>query len=78
MASLIKVRDTLAQWGRLEASQLSATLQTPLPMIDAMLCRLEAMGKAKRVQESADDCLSGSCKSCPQGKACLREWWMLQ
>lgn len=78
MASLIEVRDTLAQWGRMEAHQLSIRLQTPRPMIDAMLCRLEAMGKVKRIQEDADDCLSGSCKSCPQGKACLREWWTLQ
>ncbi|MCN9121261.1 ferrous iron transporter C, partial [Escherichia coli] len=23
-------------------------------------------------------CLSGSCKSCPEGKACLREWWALR
>ncbi|MCM5372223.1 ferrous iron transporter C, partial [Escherichia coli] len=22
--------------------------------------------------------LSGSCKSCPEGKACLREWWALR
>ncbi|MCD4622105.1 ferrous iron transporter C, partial [Escherichia coli] len=20
----------------------------------------------------------GSCKSCPEGKACLREWWALR
>lgn len=78
MASLIEVRDTLAQWGRLEARQLSINLQTPQPMIDAMLYRLEAMGKVRRIREEADDCLSGSCKSCPQGKACLREWWSLQ
>ncbi|WP_050583750.1 [Fe-S]-dependent transcriptional repressor FeoC, partial [Enterobacter asburiae] len=51
---------------------------TPQPMIDAMLERLEAMGKAVRIQEDADGCLSGSCKSCPEGKACLREWWALR
>lgn len=78
MASLIELRDMLALQGRMEAHQLSQALHTPQPMIDAMLMRLEAMGKAKRVQEDADGCLSGSCKSCPEGKACLREWWMLQ
>ncbi|MDF6170914.1 ferrous iron transporter C, partial [Escherichia coli] len=25
-----------------------------------------------------DGCLSGSCKSCPEGKACLHEWWALR
>lgn len=78
MASLIDVRDSLAQWGRLEARQLSIYLHTPQAMIDAMLCRLEAMGKVKRICEENDNCLTGSCKSCPQGQACLREWWLLQ
>jgi ferrous iron transport protein C len=78
MASLIEVRDMLALQGRMEASQLSARLQTPRAMIDAMLGRLEAMGKAQRIQEEPDGCLTGSCKSCPEGKACLREWWALR
>lgn len=77
MASLIEVRDLLACRGRMEARQLSINLQTPQAMIDAMLYQLEAMGKVKRIREEVDDCLSGSCKSCPQGKACLREWWVL-
>ena len=78
MASLIQVRDMLALQGRMEAKQLSLSLHTPQPMIDAMLERLEAMGKAVRIQEEAEGCLSGSCKSCPEGKACLREWWALR
>ncbi|KNC90181.1 [Fe-S]-dependent transcriptional repressor FeoC [Trabulsiella odontotermitis] len=78
MASLIDVRDMLALQGRMEASQLSARLHTPQAMIDAMLGRLEAMGKAQRIQEEPDGCLTGSCKSCPEGKACLREWWALR
>lgn len=78
MASLIEVRDMLALQGRMEAAQLSARLRTPQPLIDAMLSRLEAMGKAVRKTEDADGCLSGSCKSCPEGKACLREWWSLR
>ncbi len=75
MASLIQVRDLLALRGRMEAAQISQTLNTPQPMINAMLQQLESMGKAVRIQEEPDGCLSGSCKSCPEGKACLREWW---
>ncbi|WP_230353477.1 [Fe-S]-dependent transcriptional repressor FeoC [Lelliottia sp. WAP21] len=78
MASMIQVRDLLALRGRMEATQLSHSLNTPQPMIDAMLERLEAMGKAIRIQEEPNSCLSGSCKSCPEGKACLREWWALR
>ncbi|MDR9890156.1 [Fe-S]-dependent transcriptional repressor FeoC [Pseudenterobacter timonensis] len=78
MASLIEVRDLLALQGRMEASQLSHALHAPRPLIDAMLARLEAMGRAMRIREEADGCLSGSCKSCPEGKACLREWWTLK
>ena len=78
MASLIDVRDMLALQGRMDAKQLSARLQAPQPLIDAMLSRLEAMGKAVKVTEDAGGCLSGSCKSCPEGKACLREWWSLR
>lgn len=37
MASLMEVRDMLALQGRMEAKQLSARLQTPQPLIDAML-----------------------------------------
>ena len=71
MASLIQVRDLLALRGRMEATQISQTL-------NAMLQQLESMGKAVRIQEEPDGCLSGSCKSCPEGKACLREWWALR
>ncbi|MTH47708.1 [Fe-S]-dependent transcriptional repressor FeoC [Intestinirhabdus alba] len=78
MASLIQVRDLLALRGRMESAQISRTLNAPQPMIDAMLNQLEKMGKATRIQEEPDGCLSGSCKSCPEGKACLREWWALR
>ena len=78
MASLIEVRDMLALQGRMEAKQISARLRAPQPLIDAMLGRLGAMGKAVKTTEDADGCLSGSCKSCPEGKACLREWWSLR
>ena len=78
MASLSEVRDMLALQGRMEASQLSAQLHTPQPLIDAMLSRLEAMGKVMKIDEEPDGCLTGSCKSCPEGKACLRQWWALR
>ena len=68
MASLIQVRDLLALRGRMEAAQISQTLNTPQPMINAMLQQLESMGKAVRIQEEPDGCLSGSCKSCPEGE----------
>ncbi|MBM7355018.1 [Fe-S]-dependent transcriptional repressor FeoC [Lelliottia amnigena] len=78
MASMIQVRDLLALQGRMEAKQLSLSLHTPQPLIEAMLERMEAMGKARRIQEDADGCLTGSCKRCPEGKACLKEWWVLR
>ena len=78
MASLIEVRDMLALQGRMEAAQLSAQLHTPQALVDAMLGRLEAIGKVVKISEDPDGCLSGSCKSCPEGKACLREWWALR
>ncbi len=77
MASLIEVRDILALQGRMEAKQLSVRLNTPQPLIDAMLGRLQAMGKAVKVTEDADGCLSAAVKAA-EGKACLREWWSLR
>lgn len=78
MTSMIALRDMLALQGRMDAQQLSQALHTPQPMIDAMLMRLEAMGKAQRVTDDPNTCLSGSCKRCPEGKACVREWWVLR
>ncbi len=77
MATLVDIRNTLALQGRLEASQLSQQLTTPLPMVMAMLMRLEDMGKAERIIEDAHNCLSGSCKRCPEGKDCSKELWTL-
>ncbi len=78
MASLIEVRDMLALQGRMEASQLSHALHLSRPMVDAMLARMEAMGKAVRIREETDGCLSGECRACPEGKsACQHEWWSL-
>ncbi|UJD87505.1 ferrous iron transporter C [Rahnella aquatilis] len=70
MTSLIQVRDTLALAGRADARQLSHQLNAPQPLVQAMLERLVAMHKAK-VIEADDNCLSGSCQSCADGKKCL-------
>lgn len=78
MASLIEVRELLALQGRMSAQQLSSVLHTPRPLIDAMLARLEDMGKAIRITEEATGCLTGSCQQCPEGKsACRQELWSL-
>lgn len=77
MASMIEIRDALALQGRLDAPQISQLLATPLPLVNAMLGRLEAMGKAMRITEDPADGMTGGCKSCPEGKKCVREIWML-
>lgn len=45
MASLIDIRNALALQGRLEASQISQQLATPLPMVTAMLGDLKPWAK---------------------------------
>ncbi|EKN3345794.1 [Fe-S]-dependent transcriptional repressor FeoC [Yersinia ruckeri] len=70
MASLMQLRDAIALNGRMEASQLSQLLAAPLPLIEAMLERLIAMGKLKRIEQDNSGCLSGGCKSCPEGQTC--------
>lgn len=70
MASLLQIRDALALQGGAQAQQLSRQLATPLPLVEAMLERLVAMGKVERIEQDNSECLSGSCKSCPQGQAC--------
>ncbi|XPE25277.1 FeoC-like transcriptional regulator [Shigella sonnei] len=63
--------------GGMELTRISQTLNTPQPMINAMLKQLESMGKAVRIQEEPDGCLSGSCKSCRKESLCAR-WWALR
>jgi ferrous iron transport protein C len=70
MASLLQIRDALALQGGAQAQQLSQQLATPLPLVEAMLQRLTAMGKVERIELDSSECLSGSCKSCPEGLAC--------
>lgn len=78
MATLMEVRDLLALSGRMDAQRISDQLAAPLPLINAMLGRLEAMGKAERQEEELSGCLSGSCRRCPEGKACCKEVWRLR
>lgn len=79
MASLIDVRNLLALRGRMDARQLSAELHISRPLVEAMLDRMAAMGKAQRIQLPATGCLTGSCKQCPEGKsACTQEVWTLR
>ncbi|MDI6441714.1 [Fe-S]-dependent transcriptional repressor FeoC [Cronobacter dublinensis] len=78
MATLMEVRDLLALSGRMDAKRISDQLAAPLPLINAMLGRLEAMGKAERQEEELSGCLSGSCRRCPEGKACRKEVWRLR
>ncbi|WP_208950294.1 FeoC-like transcriptional regulator [Rahnella sp. ChDrAdgB13] len=76
MTTLIEVRDSLALAGRADARQLSQLLNAPRPLVQAMLERLVAMRKAEAI-EADDSCLSGSCKSCADGKKCLTVSYML-
>ncbi|HGM5492004.1 TPA: FeoC-like transcriptional regulator [Serratia fonticola] len=70
MASLLQLRDALALQGDAQAQQLSHQLATPLPLVEAMLQRLIELGKVERIELDSSECLSGSCKSCPEGLAC--------
>jgi ferrous iron transport protein C len=43
-----------------------------------MLDRLTAMGKVERIEQDGGACLSGSCKSCPQGQGCSTVFYRLK
>lgn len=68
VASLVQLRDAIALSGSADASQLSHQLAMPLPLVEAMLEKLTAMGKIERIEQDNSGCLTGSCKSCPEGK----------
>ncbi|WP_195743443.1 FeoC-like transcriptional regulator, partial [Serratia marcescens] len=78
MAGLLQVRDALALRGSAQAQQLSQSLATPLPLVQAMLDRLTAMGKVERIEQDGGACLSGGCKSCPQGQGCSTVFYRLK
>lgn len=67
MASLLQLRDAIALNGSAQAHQLSQQLATSLPLVEAMLEKLTAMGKIERIELDNSGCLTGSCKQCPEG-----------
>lgn len=75
MASLIQVRDCVALNGRADARLISHQLNAPEPLVQAMLERLTLMGKLDEVD--MEECLSGSCKSCPEATACQTKLYQL-
>ncbi|QAV22945.1 FeoC-like transcriptional regulator [Proteus hauseri] len=75
MASLIQVRDCVALNGRADARLISHQLNAPEPLVQAMLERLTQMGKLDEVD--VEECLSGSCKSCPEATACQTKLYQL-
>lgn len=76
MASLIEVRDCIALNGRADARLISHQLKMPEPLVQAMLERLTLMGKLQEVD--VEDCLTGSCKSCPEATACQTKLYQLR
>ncbi|AJJ10934.1 ferrous iron transport protein C [Yersinia rohdei] len=69
MASLLQLRDAIALNGSADAHQLSHQFAMPLPLVEAMLEKLTAMGKLERIEQDNRGCLTGSCKQCPEGQA---------
>lgn len=76
MASLIEVRDCIALNGRADARLISHQLNMPEPLVQAMLERLTLMGKLEEID--VEDCLTGSCKSCPEATACQTKLYQLR
>lgn len=69
MISLLQVRDMVALYGRMDAYQISQKFSASLPMIEAMLDKLTAMGKLEQIDQLS--CLTGdSCKLCTEIKKC--------
>ncbi|MDX7569027.1 FeoC-like transcriptional regulator, partial [Serratia marcescens] len=54
----------------------SHQLNIPEPMVKAMLERLTLMGKLQEVD--VEECLVGSCKSCPEATACQTKVYQLR
>ncbi len=75
MASLIEVRNCIALNGRADARLISHQLNMPEPLVQAMLERLTLMGKLQEVD--VEDCLTGSCKSCPEATTCQTKLYQI-
>ncbi|WP_436877307.1 FeoC-like transcriptional regulator [Siccibacter turicensis] len=78
MTSLMAIRDMLALEGRLQAAQIGQRTATPLPLVEAMLKQLEAMGRVVSLSANEAGCATGACRTCPEEKACQPRWWALR
>lgn len=69
MSSLLQVRDLIALYGQADIALLSEQLNTPIPLVQAMVEKLVRLEKIEQVDISA--CLTGSsCKGCPESTDC--------
>lgn len=69
MTSLLQIRDLIALYGQADISLLSEQLNTPVPLIQAMVEKLISLEKIEQVDINA--CLTGcSCKGCPESTDC--------
>lgn len=69
MTSLLQIRDLIALYGQADIALLSEQLNTPIPLIKAMVEKLVSLEKIEQVDISA--CLTGSsCKGCPKSTDC--------
>lgn len=77
MVSMIAVRDLLSLQGQMDSATISRQLNASPALIEAMLERMEAMGKVARVLATTQACVSGSCRGCPEGSQCRPQQWTL-
>lgn len=69
MTSLLQIRDLIALYGQADIALLSEQLNTPIPLIKAMVEKLVSLEKIEQVDISA--CLTNSsCKGCPESTDC--------
>lgn len=69
MISLLEIIDIVSLYGRIDAYQISQKFSVSLPMVEAMLETLTAMGKLEQIDQLS--CLGcRSCSQCPQIKKC--------
>nr|WP_314266558.1 FeoC-like transcriptional regulator [uncultured Moellerella sp.] len=77
MASLLQIRDLVALHGQADIRFISHQLSMPVPLVQAMLEQLVAMGKVEKIDISK--CLTSSgCRSCPEGQKCANDIYQLR
>lgn len=75
MASLLKVRDTVALHGRIELNQLCREVNGSPAMVLAMLERLEQMGCVEKVEDIDNGCVSAAAKDALRRVRTVRRWY---